>query len=149
DRFAYVRGLGDRYSLAMLNGSPLPSSEPLRRTVPLDLFPADLLDGITVQKTYSAHYPADFGGGVIDMRTLRQAREDYVAAAGSIGANTVTLEEDGVFVRGGDADWTGYDDGLRKVPVRLRQIFASGLRMDQLDDETVELAGESLVNAPL
>ena len=27
--FVYVRGLGDRYSLALLNGSPLPSPEPL------------------------------------------------------------------------------------------------------------------------
>lgn len=27
-RFAYVRGLGERYSLALLNGSPLPSPEP-------------------------------------------------------------------------------------------------------------------------
>ena len=35
--FVYVRGLGDRYSLALLNGSPLPSPEPLRRAVPLDL----------------------------------------------------------------------------------------------------------------
>ncbi|MGB7405088.1 MAG: TonB-dependent receptor plug domain-containing protein, partial [Pacificimonas sp.] len=32
-RFVYVRGLGDRYSLALLNGSPLPSPEPLRRVV--------------------------------------------------------------------------------------------------------------------
>ena len=34
--YVYVRGLGDRYSLALLNGSPLPSPEPLRRVVPLD-----------------------------------------------------------------------------------------------------------------
>ena len=50
DKFAYVRGLGDRYSAALLNGSPLPSPEPLRRTVPLDLFPSNALDGATVQK---------------------------------------------------------------------------------------------------
>ncbi|MBO9526528.1 MAG: TonB-dependent receptor plug domain-containing protein, partial [Sphingobium yanoikuyae] len=29
--YVYVRGLGDRYSLALLNGSPLPSPEPLKR----------------------------------------------------------------------------------------------------------------------
>ena len=40
--FVYVRGLGDRYSQAFLNGSPLPSPEPLRRAVPLDLFPTDI-----------------------------------------------------------------------------------------------------------
>ena len=52
-KFAYVRGLGDRYSAALLNGSPLPSPEPLRRTVPLDLFPSNILDGAAVQKTFS------------------------------------------------------------------------------------------------
>ena len=50
-RFIYVRGLGERYSSALLNGSPLPSPEPLQRVVPLDLFPSSILDGVTVQKT--------------------------------------------------------------------------------------------------
>jgi outer membrane receptor protein involved in Fe transport len=149
DRFAYVRGLGERYSLALLNGSPLPSPEPLRRTVPLDLFPADLLGGITVQKTYSANYPGDFGGGVIELRTLREARENYFETSVGVGFNSVTVEEDGIFVRGGDTDWTGYDDGLRQVPAPLRDVLASDMRLNEFDDETIELAGESLVNSPL
>jgi outer membrane receptor protein involved in Fe transport len=41
--YVYVRGLGDRYSLALLNGSPLPSPEPLKRVVPLDLVPTDII----------------------------------------------------------------------------------------------------------
>lgn len=49
-RFVYVRGLGERYSSALLNGSPLPSPEPLQRVIPLDLFPSDILKGVTVQK---------------------------------------------------------------------------------------------------
>lgn len=32
-RFVYVRGLGERYSAARLNGSPLPSPEPDRKSV--------------------------------------------------------------------------------------------------------------------
>ena len=47
----YVRGLGDRYSLALLNGSPLPSPEPLRRVVPLDLFPSGVIASSLVQKS--------------------------------------------------------------------------------------------------
>ena len=61
--FVYVRGLGDRYSQALLNGSPLPSPEPLRRAVPLDLFPTDVIASSLVQKTYSANFPGEFGGG--------------------------------------------------------------------------------------
>ena len=55
--FVYVRGLGDRYSLALLNGSPLPSPEPLRRSVPLDIFPTNVIASSLVQKTYSANFP--------------------------------------------------------------------------------------------
>ena len=67
--FVYVRGLGDRYSLALLNGSPLPSPEPLRRVVPLDLFPSGVIASSLVQKSYSANFPGEFGGGVINLTT--------------------------------------------------------------------------------
>jgi outer membrane receptor for ferrienterochelin and colicin len=56
--FVFVRGLGDRYSLALLNGSPLPSPEPLRRVVPLDIFPTSVIASSVVQKSYSVNYPA-------------------------------------------------------------------------------------------
>lgn len=49
-KYVYVRGLGERYSSALFNGSPLPSPEPMQRVVPLDLFPSDVLASVTVQK---------------------------------------------------------------------------------------------------
>jgi len=70
--FVYVRGLGDRHSLALLNGSPLPSPEPLRRVVPLDLFPTGVIASSLVQKSYSVNYPGEFGGGVINLTTKRR-----------------------------------------------------------------------------
>ena len=57
--YVYVRGLGDRYSLALLNGSPLPSPEPLKRVVPLDLFPSRVIASSLVQKSYSANFPGE------------------------------------------------------------------------------------------
>ena len=73
--FVYVRGLGDRYSLALLNGSPLPSPEPLKRVVPLDLFPTGVIASSLVQKSYSVNYPGEFGGGVINLTTKATPRE--------------------------------------------------------------------------
>jgi hypothetical protein len=67
--FVYVRGLGDRYSLALLNGLALPSPEPLRRVVPLDIFPTSVIGSALVQKSYSVNYPGEFGGGVINLTT--------------------------------------------------------------------------------
>src|SRR3546814_7594743 len=66
-KYVYVRGLNERYSSALLNNSPLPSPEPLKRVVPLDLFPTNVLETIEVQKTYSAKMPGEFGGGVITL----------------------------------------------------------------------------------
>src|SRR4030095_13928632 len=76
--FVYVRGLGDRYSLALLNGSPLPSPEALRRVVPLDIFPPSVIASAVVQKSYSANYPGEFGGGVINLTTPAVPRESFL-----------------------------------------------------------------------
>jgi outer membrane receptor protein involved in Fe transport len=148
-RFAFVRGLGDRYSSALLNGSPLPSPEPLRRTVPLDLFPSSVLAGASVQKTFSANYPGEFGGGVIDLQTLRQPAENFVTVKAGISANTETTGSDGLYVRGGDLDWSGYDDGLRDIPGPLAGVLASGERLSGQTPAQIEAIGESLVNSPL
>lgn len=148
-KFAYVRGLGDRYSAARLNGSPLPSPEPLKRTVPLDLFPSNILQGAAVQKTYSPNYPGEFGGGIIDLETLRSPGESFLNAKLGVGLNTFTTGSDGLFVNGGDLDWLGFDDGLRDVPDPLQAAISSGTALEDLTDAEQEAVGESLVNSPL
>lgn len=149
EKFAFVRGLGDRYSSALLNGSPLPSPEPLRRTVPLDLFPSNILGGASVQKTFSANYPGEFGGGVIDLKTVRIPSENFLNIKIGVGYNTESTPNDGLFVSGGDTDWSGYDDGLRDLPGPIASIVAQGIDLNDQDDAFVEAAGESFVNSPL
>lgn len=148
-KFAFVRGLGDRYSSALLNGSPLPSPEPLRRTVPLDLFPAGILDGAAVQKTYSPNYPGEFGGGVIDLTTLRDPGDNYLTLRAGVGANLETTTRNGIFVTGGDLDWLGFDDGTRSTPTPLQAILDSATPLSALTPTEIEAVGESLTNSPL
>jgi outer membrane receptor protein involved in Fe transport len=148
-RFAYVRGLGDRYSSALLNGSPLPSPEPLRRTVPLDLFPSGVLDRIAVQKTYSANYQGEFGGGLIDLRTLRRPIDNFANISASFSYNTETTHEQGIFHYGSDEDWTGYDSGVRRLPSGLRNLIVTGQTLSSQDPDLVEQIGESLTNTPV
>lgn len=148
-KFAYVRGLGDRYSAATLNGSPLPSPEPLRRTVPLDLFPSSVLEGAAVQKTFSANMPAEFGGGLINLETVRRPRESFFTAKYGISGNDATTGKTGIFVRGSDTDWSGYDDGLRDVPGPLQALISSRTRLSDQTPAQIEAIGESLVNSPL
>ncbi|MEL7545362.1 MAG: TonB-dependent receptor [Pseudomonadota bacterium] len=148
-KFAYVRGLGDRYSSALLNGSPLPSPEPLRRTVPLDLFPSSVLGGAAVQKTYSANYPGEFGGGVIDLNTLRIPSENFLNVKVGTGINTESTLNKGLLVTGSDSDWSGYDDGLRDIPGVVANIVNDRIDFTDLTDAQIEQAGESFVNTEL
>jgi outer membrane receptor protein involved in Fe transport len=124
--FVYVRGLGDRYSSSLLNGSPLPSPEPLRRVVPLDIFPTNVIASALVQKSYSANYPGEFGGGVINLTTRAVPKETFLQIGGSISADTVTSSELGYVYDGGRYDWTGFDSGERKVPRFVRAAGAEG-----------------------
>ncbi|MFZ5726043.1 MAG: TonB-dependent receptor domain-containing protein, partial [Pseudomonadota bacterium] len=148
--FVYVRGLGDRYSLALLNGSPLPSPEPLKRVVPLDLFPSNVIDSTLVQKSYSANFPGEFGGGVINLTTKSTPRETFLTFSGGIGWDSETTNELGYTYYGSDTDWTGFDDGTRDVPPLLKAAFASGkpiLEGADFTQDDLEAIQMELVNA--
>ncbi|PTQ09842.1 TonB-dependent receptor [Sphingomonas oleivorans] len=118
--FVYVRGLGDRYSLALLNGSPLPSPEPLRRVVPLDIFPTSVLASALVQKSYSANYPGEFGGGVINLTTKAIPTESFLDIDLGVSGNSESSLNRGYTYDGGDLDFLGFDDGIRDTPNALK-----------------------------
>ena len=122
--FVYVRGLGDRYSLALLNGSPLPSPEPLRRVVPLDIFPTGIIASSLVQKSYSVNYPGEFGGGVINLTTPAVPREAFLDIGASVSGDVETSFNLGYTYHGSDLDWSGFDDGTRDFPAALRGAVA-------------------------
>ncbi|MCA9518601.1 MAG: TonB-dependent receptor, partial [Myxococcales bacterium] len=115
-RFVYIRGLGPRYTGTLLNGSELPSPEPDRRVVPLDMFPAGLLESVSIQKTYSAELPGGFGGGMVKIRTrpFPGELEASVSLSGSARTRTTFLE--GPMSAGGAWDWLGVDGGARALP---------------------------------
>ena len=133
--FVYVRGLGDRYSLALLNGLPLPSPQPLSRVVPLDIFPTNVVASSLVQKTYSANFPGEFGGGVINLTTRAIPDESFITVGGGIAGNTETTFHEGLSYYGSDFDWFGFDDGTRDIAQTapaLQNFLDSGLRMNDL-----------------
>jgi len=125
-KYVYVRGLGERYSLALLNGLPIPSPEPLKRVVPLDLFPTDILASTLVQKSFSVNFPGEFGGGVINLTTLAVPEESFLNVSGSIGGDTVTSGQLGYTYFGSPSDWTGFDNGTRSLPAPFRAALRSG-----------------------
>ncbi|MEM7690323.1 MAG: TonB-dependent receptor [Pseudomonadota bacterium] len=143
DGRVFVRGLGDRYSLALLNGLPLPSPEPLSRVVPLDIFPTSVVASSLVQKTYSANYPGEFGGGVINLTTKAVPVEDFLKISAGISGDTETTFENGLTYFGSELDSLGFDNGNRDVPSNLQTLFDSGLRASEADPALQEaIAGQ-------
>lgn len=125
-KYVYVRGLGERYSAVQLNGLSLPSPEPARRVVPLDLFPASILESIVVQKSFSAQQPGEFGGGLVQLQT-KSLPEKFFARI-SIGQQLLD-ESDRWTYAGSSNDWTGQDDGTRALPREIGTALSSGRRL--------------------
>ncbi len=138
--FVYVRGLGDRYSQSLLNGLPLPSPEPLRRAVPLDLFPTDVIASSLVQKTYSPNFPGEFGGGVINLTTLAVPRTPFLKVSLGGSGDSETTGHLGYDHHGSNSDWTGYDNGRRDIPPALQAFFDSGKRISSGSVDTGAIA---------
>ncbi len=134
----FVRGLGDRYSLALLNGLPLPSPQPLSRVVPLDIFPTSVVASSLVQKTYSANYPGEFGGGVINLTTRAVPDESFVTIGGGISGDTETTFGPGYSYYGSSYDWFGFDDGRRTIRPQLQSYLDSGL---PINDPSIDQQG--------
>lgn len=143
--FVYVRGLGDRYSLALLNGLPLPSPEPLKRVVPLDIFPTNIIASSLVQKSYSANYPGEFGGGVVNLTTRSTPSDTFLTLSASGGYDSTTTGQLGYTYYGSSSDWTGFDNGARDIKPALAAYLASGDRISSGNVNTQAIASE-LVN---
>lgn len=143
-KFAIVRGLNERYSSVTLDGSPLPSPEPLRRVIPLDIVPTSILAGSLVQKTYSPQFSAEFGGGLIELRTKAIPEDDYFDISLGVALDTATTAENGLTHDGGSRDWLGFDDGTRNIPLPLAQAFFVTNGLGAIDSATQEAIDTSL-----
>lgn len=115
-RFLFVRGLGERYTNALFDGFPLPSPEPDKQAVPLDLFPSQILESLTIVKTFTPDVPGDFAGGSVRINTRRVPNTLTLAGSVSFGFNTRTTFQDFLSYEGGKLDWLGIDDGTRALP---------------------------------
>mgnify|MGYP000462164651 CR=1 FL=1 len=125
-KFVFIRGLGERYSTTLINGAAIPSPDPTRRVVPLDLFPTTFIDSVLVQKSYSVDRPGEFAGGTLEMRTKRVPDEFFVKFGAQIGFNEGTSFAKGLRYDGGDTDFLSYDDGTRSLAPSVAAKTADG-----------------------
>jgi len=115
-KYVHVRGLGERYTAVSLNGSRMASPEPERRAVPLDLFPASLIQSITTHKTFSPDQPGDFSGARVDIRTREFPARRVLTYSLSIGMNDAATGRSTLAAPGSPLDWLAFGVADRRLP---------------------------------
>ena len=116
-KYVSVRGLSDRYVNTLLNGGRLPSTDPDKRAINVDLFPGASLESINVIKTFTPDQPGDFTGGSVDLRTRSFPDKPSMGASVTLEYNSqATFNPNFLSYQGGGTGPFGYQADQRKIP---------------------------------
>ena len=89
DSQASIGGQGPRLVLGLLNGREMASSEP-DRNVRWEIFPSEIVSGVTIYKSSEANLPTGGISGTIDVNTIRPL--DYSGPALTLRAGPVLYD---------------------------------------------------------
>lgn len=116
-RGLFVRGLEDRYNNLLINSLAVPSNNPFKKIIPLDLFPTDIVSVLETYKTFNSNIYGDFAGGTFNIVTARGERSQTKI---SIGAGMISNTTFKNFQLSKDAasagDYFGFSGSDRKLP---------------------------------
>ncbi|MFN5201492.1 MAG: carboxypeptidase regulatory-like domain-containing protein [Gemmatimonas sp.] len=118
-KYLQVRGLSERYTTASLNGARIPSPEPERKVVPLDLFPASLLQDVTTAKTFTPDMPGDFAGANVNIRTREFPARRQVNYSTSFGFGDRVLGQTLPFAPRAGGELFGNASANRRMPAAI------------------------------
>jgi len=121
-KYVFVRGLGERYTTTSLNGARVPSPEPEKKEVPLDLFPSGLLEAITTSKTFTPDQPGDFSGAAVNLKTRSFPARRMFQVSLSGGANSRATGKDIPFPVTTGGEWLGMAASKRTLPTQLTNV---------------------------
>lgn len=119
NKFVLVRGIGERYNSAMLDGTVLPSTEAQSRNFSFDLIPSNLVDNVVVSKTVTPDMNASFGGGLIQINTKDIPNENFMSFTAGASYNDQATGKEFLSRKRGKYDYFGFDDGRRDFPTDL------------------------------
>ena len=148
DKFVMVRGLSQRYNNVWVNGGAVPSSEADSRAFSFDIIPSSQIDNLTIVKSPSAEYPADYSGGFIIVNTKEIPTENNLSLSVGGNWNTSTAFKSFSYSKGSATDFLGFDNGLRSLKGGINaslnpQMDANG---NKIGDYATSLLGNNLNN---
>lgn len=148
-KFVVVRGLNDRYNSVTLNGLRVPSSDPDRRAVALDLFPAAVVEDIRTSKTFLPDMPGESTGANIDIVTKSVPDKDFYKIKIGVGYNTnATGNDEFLSYRGGGAGFLGTARD-RSLPVFIRNDDLPAIAFFDANDNPPERTLRQRINETL
>jgi hypothetical protein len=132
-KYVFVRGLGERYTTSSLNGARIPSPEPERKIVPLDLFPSGLLQAITTSKTFTPDQPGDFSGGNVNIRTPNFPARTSVSFSMSTGFNPDLAGQTRLRAPTAGGEWRAASTGPRALPAPAANYSGTVVRGSEVN----------------
>lgn len=129
-KYLVVRGLGDRYNQAMVNGILLSSTEPDRKTFSFDIFPSAVIDNIIINKAFVPELPGEWAGGLVQVNTKDIPAKDFLNVQIGTGVNTNVLGNDFYKYKGSNLDFLGFDNKVRALPDNFPTKTAFGALSD-------------------
>ncbi len=88
-QYVNIRGMDKKYNTTLVNGVKIPSPNDRDRYVPMDIFPAELLDRLEVIKSLSPSMEGDATGGVVNM--VMKNAPDGLICSGNIAFGYSTI----------------------------------------------------------
>lgn len=101
----FVRGLGDRYNSTTMNGLPIPSNDPEKKNLNLDIFSTDIVEYISIDKVYNGNIYGDFAGGNVDIISKDYKGKGFVKVDIGSKVNTNAVSNDNFSLQGGINDF--------------------------------------------
>ncbi len=145
----FIRGLGDRYNNAMLNGLPVPSPNPDMKVIPLDIFPTSIVKNLSIVKSYSSDFYGDFSGGTIDIATKDYPNTKFFRVGISTGINTIVTGKEFFSPKRGLASFTGFTRNDRSLPASVRdQNFYSSTKETTVNPFSVPFSPAAITAPP-
>jgi outer membrane receptor protein involved in Fe transport len=136
-KFAIIRGLADRYNMAMLNNVILPSTEPDRKAFAFDVFPSNVLDNIVIIKTGQPDLPSEWSGGLIQLNTRDIPEKSFFSASISQTFIEQTTFKKYESYDGSKTDWLGFDKSSRPLPGDFpNSIDLNNIKLDKNSGDT-------------
>lgn len=126
----YVRGLGDRYLNTTYNGLSLPANNIEKKNMDLALFSSDVIQNLSVSKTYGVNFYGDFAAGNVDITAKEYTGDFFLDVDLGTTFNTNAVGQD--FIKSEGTGFFGFYNRYRNDPFAV--ILSHGV--DPISSDT-------------